>query len=92
MPDKVAYMYVLACSDGTLYTGYTTDIERRLKAHNSGKGAKYTKTRLPVTLLYHEPFESKQAAMKAEYAFKKKTRQQKLDFLKKDNSDFGVSL
>ena len=51
--DTKAYMYVVQCADGTLYTGYTTDIERRIKAHNAGKGAKYTRPRLPVTLIYH---------------------------------------
>ena len=49
--DNKAYMYVVECADGTLYTGYTTDVERRLKTHNAGKGAKYTRARLPVKLL-----------------------------------------
>ncbi|KHD45246.1 hypothetical protein NC01_04580 [Streptococcus uberis] len=76
-------MYVLECADHTLYTGYTTDIEKRLKVHNSGKGAKYTRARLPVNLLYFEEFASKQEAMSAEARFKKqKTRQQKLDYIK----------
>ncbi len=80
--EKEAYMYVLECADGTLYTGYTTDIDKRLKAHNAGKGAKYTKSRLPVKLLYQEAFPSKQAAMSAEALFKKrKTRQEKLDYI-----------
>ena len=57
--DSKAYMYVVECADGTLYTGYTTDVERRLKTHNSGKGAKYTRARLPVKLLYSEAFASK---------------------------------
>lgn len=64
-------MYVLECSDGTLYTGYTTDLEKRINTHNSGKGAKYTKSRLPVTLIYHEFFETKNEAMSAEALFKK---------------------
>lgn len=82
--EKKAYMYVLECSDGSLYTGYTTDIDKRLKAHNSGKGAKYTKARLPVKLIYQESFTSKKAAMSAEALFKKrKTRQEKLDYIKK---------
>ena len=54
--DSKAYMYVVEYADGTLYTGYTTDVERRLKTHNSGKGAKYTRARLPVKLLYSEAF------------------------------------
>ena len=76
-----AYMYVVECSDGSLYTGYTTNIERRITAHNTGKGAKYTKTRQPVTLLYHETFDSKEAAMSAEALFKRKKRQAKLDYI-----------
>ena len=67
--------------DGTLYTGYTTDVERRIKTHNAGKGAKYTKSRLPVKPIYQESFDSKEAAMSAESYFKQKTRQQKLDYI-----------
>ncbi len=78
---KKAYMYVVECSDGSLYTGYTTDVTRRIKTHNAGKGAKYTKPRLPVSLLYQEAFDSKEAAMSAESYFKQKTRQQKLDYI-----------
>ena len=78
---KRAYMYVVECIDGTLYTGYTTDVERRIKTHNAGKGAKYTKSRLPVKLIYQESFDSKEAAMSAESYFKQKTRQQKLDYI-----------
>ena len=70
--DSKAYMYVVECADGTLYTGYTTDVERRLKTHNAGKGAKYTRARLPVKLLYSEAFASKPEAMSAEALFKKK--------------------
>ena len=62
-------------------TGYTTDVERRIKTHNAGKGAKYTKSRLPVKLIYQESFDSKEAAMSAESYFKQKTRQQKLDYI-----------
>ncbi|MDY3023909.1 MAG: GIY-YIG nuclease family protein [Streptococcus hyovaginalis] len=83
MTDIKAYMYVLECADGTLYTGYTTDIKRRLKNHNSGKGSKYTRARLPVKLLYQESFPSKQEAQSAEAYFKQKTRQQKLAYIKK---------
>lgn len=78
-----AYMYVVECADGTLYTGYTTDIDRRIQTHNAGKGAKYTRNRLPVTLLYQEEFDSKQEAMSAEALFKRRlNRQQKLDYIK----------
>ena len=55
-------MYVLECGDGTLYTGYTTDVEARLKTHQSGKGAKYTRARLPVTLIYQEEYPDKTTA------------------------------
>ncbi|RRD32675.1 GIY-YIG nuclease family protein [Streptococcus minor] len=78
-----AYMYVVECSDGTLYTGYTTDVDRRIQTHNAGKGAKYTRNRLPVTLLYQEEFDSKKEAMSAEALFKRRlNRQQKLDYIK----------
>ena len=86
MSNPKAYMYVLTCSDGSLYTGYTTDINRRLKAHNAGKGAKYTRARLPVTLTYQEAFDSKQEAQRAEAYFKQKTRQEKLDYIQKQKS------
>ncbi|MBM2882158.1 GIY-YIG nuclease family protein [Streptococcus pyogenes] len=75
-------MYVLECVDKTLYTGYTTDLKKRLATHNAGKGAKYTRYRLPVSLLYYEVFDSKEAAMSAEALFKKrKTRSQKLAYI-----------
>ncbi|WP_165210084.1 GIY-YIG nuclease family protein [Streptococcus tangpeifui] len=77
-----AYMYVLECADGSLYTGYTTDLDKRLAKHNAGKGAKYTKARLPVKLIYSETFNHKNAAMSAEAKFKNKTRQQKLAYIK----------
>lgn len=71
------YMYVLECSDGSYYTGYTNRLEERVKMHNNGKGAKYTRGRTPVTLLYTECFETKESAMKAEYRFKQLSRKQK---------------
>lgn len=72
------YTYILKCSDNTLYTGWTNDLEKRLKAHNAGKGAKYTKTRLPVEIVYYESFENKIDAMKREYAIKQLSRKEKL--------------
>ena len=71
------YTYMLKCSDGTLYTGWTNDLEKRVEAHNSGKGAKYTKSRLPVKLVYSETFATKEAAMSREYAIKHMTRRAK---------------
>ena len=83
-----AYMYVVECADGTLYTGYTTNVEKRIKTHNSGKGAKYTRSRLPVKLIYQKSFDSKEAAMSAESYFKQKTRQQKLAYIEEHTSIF----
>lgn len=65
--SKKAYVYFVRCSDNTLYCGYTTDLERRVNAHNSGKGAKYTRSRLPVCLVYFEEFNSKEEAMSREW-------------------------
>ena len=71
------YTYMLKCSEGTLYTGWTNDLEKRVEAHNSGKGAKYTKARRPVELAYYEEFETKEQAMKREYAIKQLGRKEK---------------
>ena len=71
------YAYLVRCSDGSLYAGWTNDIEKRLKSHNAGTGAKYTRARLPVTLAYLEAFDTKSEAMKREAALKKLTHQQK---------------
>lgn len=75
------YIYILECSDGTLYTGYTIDLEKRLHTHNEGKGAKYTRVRLPVKRVYEESFETKSAAMQREYAIKQLTRSQKIKLI-----------
>lgn len=75
------YTYILRCSDDTLYTGWTTDLDRRLLAHNSGKGAKYTRPRLPVVLAYYETFETKEEAMRREWEIKHLTRRQKLNLI-----------
>lgn len=71
------FVYIVKCRDKTYYTGYTTNIEKRLKAHNDGKGAKYTRARLPVELMYQECYETKSEALKREYAIKQLTRSQK---------------
>lgn len=71
------YTYILKCADNTLYTGWTTNLEKRLKAHNQGKGAKYTRARRPVTLVYQEIFETKEQAMHREAMIKKLSRPQK---------------
>jgi len=74
------YIYVAECGDGTLYTGYTVNLEKRIKAHNDGKGAKYTRGRTPVVLKYYEEFENKNNALKREVEIKKfsKTKKMKL--------------
>lgn len=71
------YTYILRCGDGSLYTGWTNHLEKRIADHNAGRGAKYTKAHLPVTLAYYEVFETKEEAMKRECAIKKLTRAQK---------------
>ncbi len=76
------YTYILKCADDTLYTGWTTDIDRRVLEHNSGKGAKYTKCRRPVQLCYYEEFESKEDAMSREYKIKQLSRKEKLELIK----------
>lgn len=77
------YTYILKCSDGSLYTGWTTDLERRLKEHNNGKGAKYTKSRRPVELAYYESFDTREEAMKREYAIKRLRRKDKLKLMER---------
>lgn len=76
------YAYLLRCADGTLYCGWTNDLEKRVAAHNAGAGAKYTKSRRPVALVYCETFASKQEAMRREAQIKRLTRQQKLALIK----------
>jgi putative endonuclease len=73
----VYFVYMVRCSDGTLYTGFTTDPEQRLKVHNTGKGAKYTRSRLPVSLVYVESCESLSAALKREHHLKPMSRTEK---------------
>ena len=78
------FVYILKCRDDTLYTGWTTDPERRLKTHNSGKGAKYTRARLPVQLMYTEMFSTKEEALKREAAVKRLSRAEKLKLIEKE--------
>lgn len=75
------WLYILRCGDGTLYTGITDDVERRLAVHQSGKGAKYTRGRGPLTLVYREECGEKPAALRREIAVKKLTRTQKLTLI-----------
>ena len=82
------FAYLLQCADGTLYGGYTTDLQKRLAAHNSGKGAKYTRSRLPVELVWWEECPTKESAMSREWQVKHLTREEKLklveDFKRKE--------
>lgn len=82
------YTYIVKCSDETLYTGWTNNLKKRLEAHNSGKGAKYTKNRRPVELVYFEEYDTKQEAMKREYAIKQLSRQKKLALIHSRQSIF----
>ena len=72
------YTYILLCRDGSLYTGWTNDLERRLAAHNAGTGSKYTRVRRPVELVYHETFATRAEAMRREVQIKRLTRAEKL--------------
>ena len=75
------YVYILRCGDNTLYTGWTNDLEKRVQTHNAGKGAKYTRARLPVELVYFEEYEEKVDAQKREYKIKKLSRKEKLKLI-----------
>lgn len=75
------YTYIVECADRSLYTGYTTDVKARIRKHNSGKGAKYTRSRLPVKLVYYEEYETKREAMSREYYIKQMSRKSKLDLI-----------
>ncbi|MBQ6570241.1 MAG: GIY-YIG nuclease family protein [Clostridia bacterium] len=79
------YTYILRCCDGTLYTGWTNDLKARVQTHNSGKGARYTRCRLPVTLVYYESFETRKEAMRREYQIKRLPRTEKLKLIEKAN-------
>ena len=80
--EEKNFTYILKCSDGTFYTGWTNDLKKRLKAHNEGKGAKYTKTRRPVALQYYEVFASREEAMRREWEIKQLSRTEKWKLLK----------
>ena len=75
------YTYIIRCSDGSLYTGWTNDLDQRIEAHNHGTGAKYTKSRRPVELVYFEELPTKSDALRREAAIKKMTRAEKLTLI-----------
>lgn len=76
------YTYILKCRDNSLYTGWTNNLKKRIASHNAGTGAKYTKVRRPVELVYYEEFETKEEAMKREYAIKQLSRKEKEALIK----------
>jgi putative endonuclease len=78
---KENVVYILECSDGSLYTGWTNNLTKRLKTHSKGKGSKYTRSRLPIKLVYFETFEEKGDALRREYFIKTLTRKKKLDLI-----------
>ena len=75
------YTYIVRCSDGTFYTGWTNNLEKRIKDHNDGRGAKYTKPRRPVVLVYYEEFRTKEEAMRREWEIKRMSRGDKLSIV-----------
>ncbi|MDD8049605.1 MAG: GIY-YIG nuclease family protein [Thomasclavelia sp.] len=78
-----SYVYIVLCKDNTLYTGYTNNLDKRINAHNNGTGAKYTKYRRPVELVYYETYNSKSAALKREYQIKQLSKKEKLELINK---------
>ncbi|MFA5361306.1 MAG: GIY-YIG nuclease family protein [archaeon] len=78
------FVYLLKCSDNTLYCGYTNNLEKRISVHNQGKGSKYTRGRTPIKLIYVEEYSSKLIALKREYEIKQFSRKEKLSLLKKN--------
>ncbi|MEE3405379.1 MAG: GIY-YIG nuclease family protein [Acutalibacteraceae bacterium] len=76
------YVYILRCSDDSLYCGWTTDLEHRVAAHNNGSGAKYTRSRRPVVLVYTEQYEDKGAALSREWHIKRMSRNEKMELIK----------
>ena len=81
------YTYIVQCSDGSLYTGWTNNIEKRINDHNSGRGAKYTKSRLPVVLAYCEEFKTKEEAMRREWEIKQLDRKAKLELIGRESDE-----
>lgn len=82
------YVYIIQCCDGTFYTGWTIDLEKRMWEHNQGKGAKYTRGRIPVVLKYYEIFATKEEAMRREYSIKQLSRKKKQELI--DNETIGA--
>lgn len=87
--SKTSYTYILECSDGTYYTGWTNDIDKRIKTHNAQKGGKYTRTRTPVKLVYLEEFDTKQQAMSREVKIKQLSRREKEELIQSRKDIYG---
>lgn len=85
------FFYVLECKDGSYYAGYTNNIERRVAVHNEGKGAKYTRAKLPVHCIYFETYATKREAMQAEYQFKQLTRKKKEVHIQKGSEQNAIT-
>ncbi|STO06742.1 MULTISPECIES: GIY-YIG nuclease family protein [Exiguobacterium] len=86
------YAYIVECNDETYYTGYTTDVDKRLQVHNAGKGAKYTRARLPVMLRYVKSFDTKREAMQYEWSIKQLTRTQKQKLMEGTSNELTKKL
>ena len=84
METQENYVYLLRCSDGSLYTGWTNDLEKRVKAHQGGQGAKYTRAHRPVELVYHEGYATKQEAMRREWEIKHMTKAEKESLIRRE--------
>ncbi|MBO0961751.1 GIY-YIG nuclease family protein [Neobacillus sp. MM2021_6] len=91
MEKSEHFFYVVTCRDGSLYAGYTNNLERRIMLHNKGKGAKYTRSRGPVALTFYKGYDNKSDAMSAEYYFKKLSRKQKIEFLMEEMGGYHVA-
>jgi len=86
------YTYLLECADKTLYCGWTNDLKKRVETHNAGRGAKYTKSRRPVTLVYYEEFKTKEEAMKREAAIKRLPRKAKAALVRETGIEIPDSI
>ncbi len=87
MKSEMNYVYLLRCADGSLYCGWTTDLKARLAAHNSGRGAKYTRSRLPVALAYSEAYEDRREALSREWHIKRMSHAEKEEMIRKADQD-----
>ena len=85
------YVYILRCADGSLYCGWTTDLKARTDTHNAGTGAKYTRSRRPVELVYHEEYEDRHEAMSREWHIKRMSREEKLCLIRNYNGSYFCS-